>query len=117
MSKRNLRAEDEDGFIRAFNDETRDTELTYDVRIVWQLCKGRDANALYLRGTAHKADENDCEQVWAHTEYRYPTHRTNRLYAALYAAAIALNVVCQHKHREQTGDWYSSALTEPAKVD
>lgn len=115
MAKRALKSEDIEGFVRAFNDETVDTEKLYQLRIEWHLCKGRYGSQLYFRGYAFEMLPDGSEAIYAQTEYEWPTHRANSLHAALYGASMRLNAAVQTVYRERTGHWYSSPVEEPAR--
>lgn len=115
MSKRGLKSDDVEGFVRAFNDEVADTQEAYQVREEFQLCKGKYGSELYIRATAYRKGVDGQECIYAVSETRWPSHVYNSLHAMVYRAAIAMNVAVQYAYRAETGHWHSSQTEEPAK--
>ncbi len=108
MSKNRLMADDVAGFVRAFNDEREDTERAYNVRTEFTLRKTKLRAELLVWGEAFKRDENAWEQLYATAGYVFPTHRCLSVHAALYAAAMRLNVAVQQAYHEEHGHYLSS---------
>jgi hypothetical protein len=67
----------------------------YQVRSEFTLRINRARQGLVIHGEAFKKDEYGHEQLFAQADYPYPTHSASRLHAALYGAAIRLNVSVQ----------------------
>lgn len=103
MSKRQLRADDEEGFLRAFRDECFDVVLTHSVRLEFTLRLPVQSPGLVIHGEAFKRDENGDEQVYAAFSLPYPTHTANRLHSALYRAVIRLGVEVRDRERAESG--------------
>lgn len=104
MSRRQLRSDDEEGFLRAFRDEILDMSLYYSVRVVFSLRLPVDRSGLVIHGEAYKEDANGYEQVFAVADQPYPTHSASRLHAALYRAAIKLGAAIRDKIRSEPGE-------------
>jgi hypothetical protein len=90
MSKRMLRSDDEEGFLRAFRDELIDLAEYYGVRIEATLRLPVMGSGLFIYLEAFKRDLEGAEQVYAAAEQAYPTPAAARLHAALYRASIRL---------------------------
>lgn len=105
MTRRALKSDDEEGFVRAFKDEIVDLELNYGVEV--KVCVIVDARrpGITLSGEATGRADTPLEHKTAFFDYPYPSHRATRLYAALYALAVALNVQVQHLYQETTGHY------------
>lgn len=105
MSKRELRSDDEAGFLRAFRDECFDIVAEEKVRLEFTLRLPIQAAGLVIHGEAFKRDAQGDEQLYATFSQPYPTHVANRLHAALYRAAIRLGVEVRDRRRaEEMGD-------------
>lgn len=105
MSKRELRSDDEAGFIRAWKDELFDLAETHRVRLVFTLRAPVGQQGLVIRGEAYKTDGEGYESLYAEWDQPYPTHTANRLHAALYRAVIRLGVEVRDRERaERSGD-------------
>lgn len=90
MSRRQLRTDDEEGFLRAWRDETLDLVNDHAVRIEYHLCVALMKPGLLIRAIAYRRDAEGQEQVYATAEQPYPTHAATRLHAAIYRAAIRI---------------------------
>jgi len=105
MSKRELRSDDEAGFLRAFKDEAADICHEGGIRLVFTLRLPVGAPGLVIHGEAYKRDAEGVEQFYTSFSLPYPTHTANRLHAALYRCAIRLGVEIRDKERaEARGD-------------
>lgn len=114
MSRRNLRADDEEGFLRAWRDEVLDLVATYPVRIEFLLCVPVRQPGMLIRVVAYHKDAQDAEQVYAVAEQPYPTHAATRLHAALYRAAIRIAGAIVERRRTDRGE-NSSAPAESSE--
>lgn len=90
MSRRQLKTDDEEGFIRAFRDEVMDLVSDYKVRIEFHLAIPVTRGGVEIRGIAYRNNANDDEQWYAQANQPYPSHSCLRLHAALYRAAVKL---------------------------
>jgi len=90
MSRRQLKTDDEEGFLRAFRDEVMDLAKEYDVRLEFTLRVLVLNRKLCIHGEAYYLDPFGAEQLFAMAEQEYPSHSVARLHAALYRAAIKL---------------------------
>jgi hypothetical protein len=99
MSRRQLRTDDEAGFIRAFWDETMDLVQEEGVRVEWLLQLPVRTRSLELYGVAYKKDANGDEQFYAAFRQPYPTPSAARLHAALYRAAVRLSIEVRDTRR------------------
>jgi hypothetical protein len=103
MSRRQLRTDDEEGFIRAFKDEILDTQEVYGVRTVVWITVSAGKPGLVIRGHALSPGAGELEELVATIERPYPSHSASRLHAALYAAAIALSVGVSRWYEDTQG--------------
>jgi len=110
MSKSQLRSDDAEGFIRAFNDEVSNTELIYQVECEFSLRKSAMRGEIYIHGEATSYDPECGKQVVAVADRVFPSPRVLQLHAALYQAAMSLNVAVQKWHRNVNGFYYSSPV-------
>lgn len=110
MSRRTLKTDDEEGFVRAFKDEVLDTQEMYQVDVRWDIRVTAGRPGLTLHGSATFNDESPLagHTVWA--EFPYPSASVARLHAALYAAAIRLNVGVQNAYRDKQGHYKSEQV-------
>lgn len=90
MTRRQLKTDDEAGFLRAFRDEVFDLVADYKVRVEFHLALPVAGPGVVIRGFAYQKDGSGAEQLYAACEQPYPTHSALRLHAALYRAAIKL---------------------------
>lgn len=104
MSKRELRSDDEAGFLRAFKDEVFDLVAEHGVRVEFTLRLPVQAEGLVIHGEAHKRDAQGYEQLYAAFSQPYPTHVANRLHAALYRAAMRLSIEVRDRERAEAQD-------------
>jgi hypothetical protein len=107
MSRRSLKTEDEEGFLRAYRDEVLDTQSMYQVHITCDVRVGVTPARLVLHLTATGDEGGPLEGVTTHVEYLYPSITANRLHAALYQAGIRINVAVQREYRDRHGHYLS----------
>lgn len=101
MSRRQLKTDDEDGFLHAFRDELLDNVEYYGVRIEVLLCVAVRRPGLLVRVIAYKKDAEGAEQVYAQVEHPYPSHAATRLHAALYRASVMIGGELSRVKREK----------------
>ena len=99
MSRRQLKTDDEAGFLRAFRDEAFDLVGYYHVRVEFTLRLPITGEGLVIVGEAFKADASGAEQVYARSEQPYPSHSVLRLHAACYRAAVKLGGAIRERER------------------
>lgn len=104
MSKRQLKADDESGFIRAWKDEIADLASNEDVRIVVTLRAPVQAEGLVIHCEAFKWDWLDSDVLYASFSQPYPSHTATRLHAALYRALVRLGVEIRDRRRVEAGE-------------
>lgn len=104
MSRRQLKTDDEEGFLRAFRDEVLDLVADYGVRVEFTLRLPVYGVGLVIHGEAHKTDLAGDEQVYAAADQPYPTHSVARLHAALYRAAVKLGGAIRERGRLNGGE-------------
>lgn len=90
MPRRQLKTDDEEGFLRAFRDEVLDLAIEYDVHIKMWLDHPRQQPGMVIRADAYRHFGTSDERLYARAYQEYPSHSANRLHAALYRAAIKL---------------------------
>lgn len=90
MAHKPLRAGDGEGFLRAFTDAWRDTEIEYDVVIsmLVRRTSQKGVLALLLRADGI-GEEDDHSAIWTY-EVRYPSAQVGTFEAALYQAMVRL---------------------------
>jgi hypothetical protein len=94
MARRQLRAEDEDGFLLAIHDDVRETEDLYRVKVKMEIKLTSQRGKLRILASAWKDVGKPEERAVATFEGEYPTAKATRLYAALYRAAIGIGAAC-----------------------
>jgi len=99
MSRRQLKTDDEEGFLRAFRDEVLDLAEVYQVTVEFTLRVQVLTRKLVIHGEAFKRDSEGQEQVYAAAEQEYPSHSVVRLHAALYRAAVKLGGAIRERER------------------
>lgn len=110
MSKRTLRSDDVDGFVRAWHDEVRDTELRYGVECEFTLRTADLKSQLRIHGEAWYTDQEGTRRLVGTVDRLYPTPRVVYLHAACYQAAMSLNVAVQRWYFEKNGNFFSSPV-------
>lgn len=114
MSRRQLKTDDEEGFLRAFRDEVLDLAAEYGVRLEFHLALPVTGSGVVIRGWAWELDWLGSERLVGTVDQPYPTHSALRLHAALYRAAIKLGGSIR-EHRRLTGrEKDRSPAIEPA---
>lgn len=101
MSRRELKSDDEAGFIRAWKDEMFDLANEEHVRLEVTLRAPVREAGLVIYCEALKRDDFGYEQVYAHFSQPYPSHSANRLHAALYRALVRLGVEIRDRRRAE----------------
>jgi len=94
MARRTLRTDDEEGFLAAVWDDTKETELMFGVKVKYELKLSSVRGKLKLETTAWKDVGKATERIVAEFMSEYPTASAARLHAALYRAAIGIGAAC-----------------------
>lgn len=94
MARRQLRADDEEGFLAATWDDVKETELLYGVKVKMEFKLSSVRGKLRLETTAWKDVGKPVERIVAEFTSEYPTASAARLHAALYRAAIGIGAAC-----------------------
>lgn len=108
MGKNQLKADDVSGFVLAFTDEIKDTEMMYGVTCYVRVVLTGKRGELKLVGVATRLSDVDKLVEVGRAERQWPSARYTSLHGLLYALAMSLNVEVQKEHRERTGRFYSS---------
>jgi len=103
MSRRALKTDDEEGFLRAYKDEILDAQESYKVKIEVEIEVRPERPGVTFLGTAYSLNRETGPVAVAHAEVRYPTHSASRLHADLYRLAIALSVALSRDYEAKTG--------------
>ena len=90
MSRRQLRSDDEAGFLMAFCDDLRESELLFGVEIECVVLRGRKRGELHINMIAYKTPRKPADEPFAITDTVYPTAGADRLHGGLYRAAIRI---------------------------
>lgn len=94
MSRRQLKTDDEDGFLMAFSDDVAETEVLFRVKVKVEFKRTSIRGKLRLVATAWKGVGTLNERCVATWEGEYPTAQASRLHAALYRAAVGIGAAC-----------------------
>lgn len=94
MSRRQLRTDDEDGFLLAFYDDMTETEALYHVKVKVEIKPSSVRGKVRMIATAWKDVGKPTERAVASFESNYPTASAARLHAALYRMAIGIGGAC-----------------------
>jgi len=108
MARRSLKSDDVEGFVRAFWDEVRDTEMRYGVHVTMDIRLRSTRGEIAFVAMAVRVDEEGQERHVYTAERVWPSHRYTALHAMLYSLASNLNIGVQKDYRDRTGDYYSS---------
>lgn len=103
MARRQLKTDDEEGFLRAYKDEILDAQENYQVLIVMSIEVRAGRPGITLVGAAYSQAENATGLAIATVEQQYPTASASRLHAGLYRAAIGLSVALSRDYERKTG--------------
>lgn len=101
MSKRQLKADDEEGFLRAYKDEVLDIASDHNVVIECRLLLPVTSGGLVIRMYALGELETGATVVMSTFDQPYPTHSATRLHAALYRAAVRLGIELREERRRR----------------
>lgn len=101
MARRQLKTDDEEGFLRAYRDELFDVAQDHNCHISCSLVVPLHTNGLAIRMRAYDVDETGNEVCLATFDQPYPTHVANRLHAALYRAMIRLGIELRDARRRE----------------
>lgn len=103
MSRRQLKTDDEWGFLLAFWDETQDLRSDFQVDVVWDVRCSSKRGVIVFHGRATGVEGGPLEGAVIHAQLEYPTPSALRLHAGLYNAAIRLAVAVSHEFEDRTG--------------
>jgi len=116
MSRRQLKTDDEWGFLLAFWDEVRDIERDYDAVVTWDIRLSSKRGVISIHGRASGSDGGPLGGAVIHAQLEYPSASVARLHAALYAAGIRLSVAVSHEYEDKTGRAHPLATDESRKA-
>lgn len=94
VGRRQLRTDDELGFLMAFYDDVRETEELYRVKVKTEIKLTSKRGQIRIISTAWKDVGKPTERVVAEFECEYPTAKANRLHGGLYRSAIGIGAAC-----------------------
>src|SRR5690242_11968044 len=101
MSRNQLKAGDEQGFLRAYRDELLDVAHDHGCRVSCSLVIPLLGHGLIIRMRAYEEGPEGSE-AWAVTfDQPYPTHSAGTLHAALYRAMVRLGIELRDKRRRE----------------
>lgn len=103
MSRRQLKTDDEEGFLRAFKDEVLDTEADYQVRIYIQVTVRPERPGVTFVWSVFSTAPDATGEALLNGEQVYPTHSASRLHACLYRVAISISVAISRDYERKTG--------------
>jgi len=90
MSRRQLRTDDEAGFLMAFCDDLAESEALFQVQIECVVLRSRVRGKLHINMIAYKVPRKPGDEPYAISNTEYPTASANRLHGGLYRAAIRI---------------------------
>lgn len=99
MSRRQLRADDEEGFLRAYKDELLDVAHDHGCNISCSLVVPLMGTGVVIRLRAYRNGTGHPEECLATFDQPYPSHTATRLHAALYRAMVRLGIELRDKRR------------------
>lgn len=94
MARRQLKTDDEEGFLAAVWDDTKETELMFGVKVKYEMKLTSVRGKLQLVASAWKDVGKPTERVVAEFVSEYPTASAARIHAALYRSAIGIGAAC-----------------------
>jgi len=94
MARRQLKTDDEAGFLMAVYDDVRETEMLFRVKVKFEVKLTSKRGQLRIYASAWKGVGTPDERGVAAFECEYPTASAARLHAALYRAAIGIGAAC-----------------------
>lgn len=104
MSRRQLKTDDEAGFLLAIYDDVVETEALFSVKVKLELKRGYKRGLFRLHATAWKDVGTPDERCVATWEGEYPTAAANRLHAGFYRAAIGIGAACSRAGLPYAGE-------------
>lgn len=90
MSKRQLKADDVDGFMLAVWDNFRDLELDYGVLVGVGIAPSKLRGHIYFRAKAYERQPDGSDKPVATAEVVWPTHYAQTVHALLYGLLVKL---------------------------
>ncbi len=109
MGRNQLRSDDVTGFVLAFCDEMRETEIRYGVSAHVRVVRNNVRGQITFVGVAMKPVEDVMDVEYARAERQWPSARYTSLHALLYALSMSLNIACQRAYYTEHGHWLSEA--------
>lgn len=100
MPRRQLRADDEEGFLRAYRDELLDVAHDHNCQISCSVVVPLRQPGLMIRLRAYQLDQEGREECLATFDLPYPTQTAARLHSALYRAMVRLGIELRDKRRQ-----------------
>jgi hypothetical protein len=90
MSRRQLKTDDEAGFLIAVCDDLAESEALFGVQIEMVVLRTRVRGQLNINCYAYKTPRKPADEPYATSTTPYPSASALRLHAALYRAAIRI---------------------------
>jgi len=90
MSKRQLRADDVEGFMLAVWDSLEDLQKDYGVLIGVGMAPSRQRGHLVFRAKAYQRQQDGTDKAVAASECVWPTHYSTSVHALLYSLLVRL---------------------------
>lgn len=101
MSRRQLKAGDEEGFIMAWFDDIVESEALYGVQIEVVLLRARKRGEININCIAYKTPRKPSDEPYAISNTPYPSAAATTLYAALYRSAVRIGGEISNKRRDE----------------
>lgn len=110
MSRRQLKADDEVGFLVAVSDDIAETQQLYRVEIMIEVIPTSRRGQFRIGARAFKGRGGPNERVVATWFGEYPTAQATRFHAGLYRAAVGIGAACGRAGLPYSHDTDSDAV-------
>lgn len=90
MARRNLKSDDEAGFLMALHDDITESKALFNCQIEMEFMPASKRGEFHIICYAYKRPRKPGDAPYASTSTPYPSPHAARLHAALYRAAIRI---------------------------
>lgn len=101
MSRRQLRSDDEDGFLMAIHDDLTESKALFNVQVEMYLMPASTRGAFHIICYAYKRPRKPGDEPYATSSTPYPSSQAKRLHAGLYRAAIRIGGELARLHTQK----------------
>lgn len=100
MARRQLKTDDEDGFLLAIHDELAELKHLFGVQVEMHLMPASTRGHFHIVCYAYKTPRHPGDEPWATSSTPYPTAAAVRLHAGIYRASIRIGGELSMKKRD-----------------